>query len=510
MATRTFFYGDSSSGHAPQGPCTEDDLCDAWCEGDINESTLVWTEGLEEWKPLSNFSELIERFKKAEAGDDPISAGESSPAAKFDSGYDAEQAKGRPIGVDVDEMSYVPVDDEQKKIQEAYQKYLIETAVDSDDQSSSSEDEGKSGKKRKAAEGQKSGTANESASMDAKKAKLSKEPANDAKKAKSSKEAKLSEGQSNDAEKTKPTEGASVTSEPSKAPQDANSTMSVQQDAAKLEKKKKKKKKKGEKWVSAKINTYVYVSGLPDDITSDEIVEHFSKCGILKPDEETGKPKIKLYMDSNGVPKGDARVAYLKEPSVDLAVSILDGSEIRPGINISVTKAVFQQKGEAYVKKDLPKRPKGKAKPKFDTEKVLSWDDGIDDGRGLRIVILKNLFHPSELETTPELSGELREDLEMECAKFGEVEKITIFEKHPQGVVAVKFKQSASAEDCISIMNLRWFGGRQITAEYFDGKTNYKMETFKPTEAIEAEENARIEEFGRWLEEGGDKEVAGE
>jgi HIV Tat-specific factor 1 len=40
----------------------------------------------------------------------------------------------------------------------------------------------------------------------------------------------------------------------------------------------------------------------------------------------TNKPKIKVYRDENGVPKGDALCTYVKVESVDLALTIIDGS----------------------------------------------------------------------------------------------------------------------------------------------------------------------------------------
>jgi len=40
---------------------------------------------------------------------------------------------------------------------------------------------------------------------------------------------------------------------------------------------------------SEKKNTVVYVSGLPLDITLDEVKETFEKCGIIKLDFETGE-----------------------------------------------------------------------------------------------------------------------------------------------------------------------------------------------------------------------------
>jgi len=82
----------------------------------------------------------------------------------------------------------------------------------------------------------------------------------------------------------------------------------------------------------------VYVSGLPLDVTKQELLSFMAKCGIIKKDTETGEFKIKLYQDEMGRPKGDALVVYYKPESVDLALLILDESEIRPDVKVKVTK----------------------------------------------------------------------------------------------------------------------------------------------------------------------------
>ena len=39
-------------------------------------------------------------------------------------------------------------------------------------------------------------------------------------------------------------------------------------------------------WFELKKNTSVYVTGLPEDVTLQEMVEVFSKCGIIKEDDQ--------------------------------------------------------------------------------------------------------------------------------------------------------------------------------------------------------------------------------
>jgi hypothetical protein len=47
-------------------------------------------------------------------------------------------------------------------------------------------------------------------------------------------------------------------------------------------------------WKDMKVNTSVYIAGLPDDVTLEELHEAVSKYGLVKEDEAQ-RPKIKLY-----------------------------------------------------------------------------------------------------------------------------------------------------------------------------------------------------------------------
>ena len=120
--------------------------------------------------------------------------------------------------------------------------------------------------------------------------------------------------------------------------------MSVEEIKAKELKKLKKKRyleNKKRKWYQSKVNTYIYIKGLPNDITEAELKEYFVRCGVIRLDPYTGTDHIRVYKDENGIPKGDARIGYAMEESVEMAIEMLNDTEIRPGCRISVEVAEF-------------------------------------------------------------------------------------------------------------------------------------------------------------------------
>jgi len=226
---------------------------------------------------------------------------------------------------------------------------------------------------------------------------------------------------------------------------------------------------------------------LPEDVTEEEVVEFFSKCGLIKKDPETANPKIKIYRDDSGIAKGDGLVCYYRAESVDLAFKILDGAEIKPGHTIKLQEAVFEQKGDFV---PTNRKPSKKAKL-YNQKKELTWED--DDNVH---IILKHAFDLTEAKDGGiQFFDEVKEDIRAECQKLGDVASVKIFQRNPEGVVAVKFKDHESATKCLQKMNGRWFGGKQLIVQYYDGWTNYDV----GEDASREEEHQRTQDWEEWL-----------
>jgi len=263
--------------------------------------------------------------------------------------------------------------------------------------------------------------------------------------------------------------------------------------------KKRKRKNKLSKWKNVRTQNNLYISGLPLDITEDEIHREFKKCGIIKLDLD-GNPRIKLYKDEQKNKKGDGLVTYLQEGSVSLAVKLMDDLEIR-NHKIHCQPAKFELKGkfDPNKRRKLSKQEK-KVLRQLNNQKgsLLSWDD--DENKiapQLRIVVMKHIFTLDEIKSSNISPAAFYEKLEDEVGHEaqrvgGPIEKLTVFQGNPQGVVAVKYKKPIGAKKCIEIMHGRWFSGRQVICEYWDGVTNYKVQE---TEEQQIEREQKFKEF---------------
>uniref|UniRef100_A0A914W332 17S U2 SnRNP complex component HTATSF1 n=1 Tax=Plectus sambesii TaxID=2011161 RepID=A0A914W332_9BILA len=251
-------------------------------------------------------------------------------------------------------------------------------------------------------------------------------------------------------------------------------------------------KKRG--WVALEDtkNCNIYISGLPADTTDKELEELVQKCGVVQKDPRTNQPKLKLYRDEQGNVKGDARCCYVKFESVELALQILDGRDVR-GNKLTVEQAQFEQKGD-YDPSKKRKKLTAAQKKRWLERQEHAFDWKPEKPRGARpksdsTVVLMNTFSLQEFAEDASRMLDTEAELRAECSKYGTVKKVVVYDNNPDGVSTATFDTPEMADDCVTMMNYRVFKGRQLRAQLWDGRTKYRV--------VETEEQ-KEERIAKW------------
>jgi len=243
-------------------------------------------------------------------------------------------------------------------------------------------------------------------------------------------------------------------------------------------------------------NTAVYVTGLPFDVTVEEVREVFSrKCGVIAEEIDSGKPRIKLYTNEKGEFKGDALVVFFKAPSVDMAIMLLDDTDFRLGDGQGSGKMRVQAAESSYKKVQQPDgNGKELEKPKTsmkDKQKIIKKTQKLDarladwsddepstitetSSRWDKVVILKHMFTLDELAEDPAVILDIKEDIREECSKLGEVTNVVLFDIEEEGIASVRFANAEAARACVGVMDGRSFAGQKVVAYISDGKEQFK------------------------------------
>nr|XP_033778844.1 TATA-binding protein-associated factor 2N [Geotrypetes seraphini] len=80
-------------------------------------------------------------------------------------------------------------------------------------------------------------------------------------------------------------------------------------------------------------NNTIFVQGLGDDASADQVADYFKQIGIIKTNKKTGKLMINLYTDKEtGKPKGEATVSFDDPPSAKAAIDWFDGKDFHGNV----------------------------------------------------------------------------------------------------------------------------------------------------------------------------------
>lgn len=269
-------------------------------------------------------------------------------------------------------------------------------------------------------------------------------------------------------------------------------------------------------------NTAIFITGLPEDTSLDELVEYFGKYGVIMDDMFTGLPRIKMYGGEGGEFNGEALVVYLREESAVMATDYLNESYFRPNSMIHVERASFsteQRQADgatsAAAIEELKKVDKKVWKAHMQRmQQKLAWtaNDLMSPEEEAamkaelrrrekysRIVVLHNMFTRQEYENNITFSLDLKAELMEECERFGTVTAIHVLSDLL--AATIKFREAEAAAVCLKVMNGRYFDGRRLIATNYDGSFSLKEKKSSSQAADEeAAESHRLEAFASWLE----------
>ncbi|XP_011045848.1 PREDICTED: RNA-binding protein 39 [Populus euphratica] len=79
-------------------------------------------------------------------------------------------------------------------------------------------------------------------------------------------------------------------------------------------------------------------------------------------------------------------------------------------------------------------------------------------------LLLKNMFDP-KTETEPDFDLDIKEDVQEECSRFGNVKHIHV-DKNSAGFVYMRFENMQGAVNAQRALHGRWFAGKMITATF--------------------------------------------
>lgn len=254
-------------------------------------------------------------------------------------------------------------------------------------------------------------------------------------------------------------------------------------------------------WVKSKDNPNIYISSLPKDVTKEELACLFRQAGQLKVDLKTGEPRVKLYGN------GDGLITFAHSESVALAINLFNEYEFRPGCLISVQEADFEPKEsetrisleDLRAKAQLNRENRRKLLDFYRKERAMrsAWDladyQAGTSKKMKKVVVFQNCFDPKSAEIDYTF---LEEQMLKFCPRFGPIKKVASIKGSLDGFLCVRFETVEAAEACVATIDAAantpepiLFQDRAVTAFLHDGRDLYSRVLHK----AEVEE-AKIEQ----------------
>lgn len=118
--------------------------------------------------------------------------------------------------------------------------------------------------------------------------------------------------------------------------------------------------------------------------------------------------------------------------------------------------------------------------------KLNEWSDNESEvaeafapkkNKWAKVVIIRHAFTPAELDEEPEAYLEIKEEMREAAEEYGTVTNCTLFDKEPEGIVTVRFKEFEPAEKFMNDYQGRGYSGRKLKLELAEDKPRFKKST---------------------------------
>ncbi|CDJ47729.1 splicing factor protein, putative [Eimeria brunetti] len=182
-----------------------------------------------------------------------------------------------------------------------------------------------------------------------------------------------------------------------------------------------------------------------------------------------GQAQVQDADDEGGLDDDD--IGYIHDPSRKQALmqKLMDRSTAALASS-SGTRPAASPTSES--KEQPQQQPQQQASPSTDKQQFLRSSSGPRVGVGALApgvmtsnLVLRGMFNPSAADDEYYFE-DIRDDVKEECGKHGSVVQVSLSEKDEEGRVFVKFTAPSVALAAQNALNGRFFGGRQIHAEF--------------------------------------------
>jgi HIV Tat-specific factor 1 len=129
-----------------------------------------------------------------------------------------------------------------------------------------------------------------------------------------------------------------------------------------------------------------------------------------------------------------------------------------------------------------------------DDEEVATKTFAPPTNKYSKIVLVRHAFTLELLKSDLDAYGDIKDDMEDEAKTFGEITNVTLYDREPDGILSVKFKDADAAEKFKERIHGRNYDGRKLVAEIATERPKFKK-SGTGTASDEEEEAERLERF---------------